>query len=90
MLSRTRGCLREAGRGGKGNRAATIFQKYGAKFFLDQVIAKKLKLHGVGSGDTLTPIDTIDTIDTIGAAVQTEHPDLAQQGRPGRHRHAPL
>ena len=40
------------------------------------MIAKKLELQGIGSGDTLT------SIDTIAAAVQSEQPNLAPQAAP--------
>ncbi len=58
------------------DQAADLFSSRSAKLYLNQVIAKKLELQGVGSGDTLT------SIDSLAAAVQTEHPGLAQQAAP--------
>ena len=58
------------------DQAAALFRSRGAARYLSQVIAKKLELQGVGSGDALTSIDSIAT------AVQTEHPDLAPQAAP--------
>ena len=58
------------------DKAAEIFQRHGLSFYLDQVIAKKLELQGASSTDAQT------SIDSVAAAVQTEHPDLANQAAP--------
>ena len=57
-------------------RAAERFGKLGAKLYLDQVIAKRLELQGVGLGDTQT------SIDTVADAVQAEAPDLSTTAAP--------
>jgi len=56
--------------------SGALFEAHGIVHHLDRVIAKKFELRGVGSGDTLT------SIDTLAAAVQTEHPNLAPQAVP--------
>ena len=56
--------------------AAALFQKHGAKLFLEQVIAKKLELQG------LSDADVNSSIVALNASVQSEHPDLSRQAAP--------
>jgi class 3 adenylate cyclase len=56
--------------------AAEPFRRYGAKFYLDQVIALKVQIQGITSEDIRSSIVAIN------AAVQSEHPDLRQQTAP--------
>ena len=55
--------------------ASKLFEQYGAKLYLDQVIAKKLELQGV-SGDVSA------TIDVLMRTLQAERPDLASRAAP--------
>jgi len=58
------------------DRAAALFQEYGAKLYLNRVIAKKVKLQGITSGDIKT------SIDAVAAIAQSEQPDLRQHAAP--------
>jgi class 3 adenylate cyclase len=57
------------------DRAAVLFRQHGAKLYLDRVIAAKVRLQGVGSGQGRS-------IDAVLASVQSEHPDLAPMASP--------
>jgi class 3 adenylate cyclase len=57
------------------DRAAVLFQQHGAKLYLDRVIAAKVRLQGVGSGQGRS-------IDAVLASVQSAHPDLAPMAAP--------
>jgi class 3 adenylate cyclase len=56
--------------------AAEALSQTGAKFYLDQVIAKKVQLQGITSEDMGSSIVAVNT------AVQTEKPDLRRQAAP--------
>ncbi len=56
--------------------AAALFQQHGAKLFLEQAIAKKVELQGVGSQDMGSSIVLVTN------AVQAERPDLRPQAAP--------
>jgi class 3 adenylate cyclase len=56
------------------DRAIVPFRQYGAKLYLDQAVAMKVRLQGVGLGKP--------TIDTVAESVQSEHPDLAPVAAP--------
>jgi class 3 adenylate cyclase len=58
------------------DRAGELFRQHGAKFYLDQVITKKLEIQGVSSLDTRTSIDAVATF------VQREQPDLRPHAAP--------
>ena len=66
------------------DRAGELFRQHGAKFYLDQVITKKLEIQGVSSLDTRTSIDAVASY----RAAANARPALAR--RAGRHRHAAL
>ncbi len=55
--------------------ASELFQRHGAKLYLDQVIAKKLELQGA-SGDVSS------TIEVLTRTVEAERPDLASRVAP--------
>ena len=57
-------------------RAGELFQEHGAKLYLDRVIATKVKLQGVASGDIKT------SIDAVAATVLANQPDLRQHAAP--------
>ena len=57
------------------DRAAVLFRQHGAKLYLDRVIAAKVRLQGVGSGQGRS-------IDAVLASVQSAHPDLAPMAAP--------
>jgi len=57
------------------DRAAVLFREHGAKLYLDRVIAAKVRLQGVGSGQGRS-------IDAVLASVQSAHPDLAPMAAP--------
>jgi tetratricopeptide (TPR) repeat protein len=59
------------------DQAAELFQQYGAKLYLDQVIAKKLELQG-GAGSS----DPRATIDVLTESIDAERPDLASRVAP--------
>ena len=56
--------------------ASKLFEQYGAKLYLDQVIAKKLELQGVASTDSRA------TIDVLTRSVEVERPDFASRAAP--------
>jgi class 3 adenylate cyclase len=58
------------------DRAAALFRAYGAKLYLDQVIAKKLDLQG------LTGSSIYASIDAIADSVQQERPDVSLHAAP--------
>ena len=58
------------------DRAAELFQEHGAKLYLDRVIATKLMLQGVASGEIKT------SIDAVAATVLANQPDLRQHAAP--------
>ena len=58
------------------DRAGELFRQHGAKFYLDQVITKKLEIQGVSSLDTRT------SIDAVASFVQREKPDLRSHAAP--------
>ena len=58
------------------DRAGELFQQHGAKLYLDQVIAKKVQLQGIASGDIRT------SIDSVAAIVHSEQPDLSPHAAP--------
>jgi class 3 adenylate cyclase len=58
------------------DQAGERFRQHGAKFYLDQVIARKLQLQGAAM------IDTNTSIDTVAVAVQKERPDLRSHAAP--------
>ena len=57
------------------DRAAVLFREHGAKLYLDRVIAAKVRLQGVGSGQGRS-------IDAVLASVQSAPPDLAPMAAP--------
>jgi class 3 adenylate cyclase len=57
--------------------ALRLFEKHGAKLYLDQVIAKKLELQG-GAGST----DSRATIDVLTESIEAARPDLASRVAP--------
>jgi eukaryotic-like serine/threonine-protein kinase len=58
------------------DRAAAHLRPHGAKFYLDQVIARKVALQGVTSEDSRSSIVALNI------AVQSDHPDLRRQTAP--------
>jgi class 3 adenylate cyclase len=58
------------------DQAGERFRQHGAKFYLDQVITRKLQLQGAAM------IDTNTSIDTVAVAVQKERPDLRSHAAP--------
>jgi eukaryotic-like serine/threonine-protein kinase len=58
------------------DRAAALFQRHGARLYLDQVIAKKVELQGLTSDDMRSSIVSLNT------AVQSEPPDLLAHAAP--------
>ncbi|MCH7512171.1 MAG: hypothetical protein IIB19_07390, partial [Chloroflexi bacterium] len=58
------------------DRAAALFQEHGAKLYLGRVIATKVKLQGITSGDIKT------SIDAVAATVLANQPDLRQHAAP--------
>ncbi len=58
------------------DRAAGLFQKHGARLYLDQIVAKKVELQGIGSHDSR------ESIDAVTAAVQAEKPDISVHAAP--------
>ena len=57
--------------------AQALFVEHGAKLYLDQVIAKKLELQGVGADSDVTT-----SIDAVATSVGRERPDLATHAAP--------
>ncbi len=60
----TRGALQHL------DRAMALFQEHGAKLYLDQALALKVRLQGIGSTDLRT------SIDAVRESVQAERPEL--------------
>jgi class 3 adenylate cyclase len=58
------------------NRAAAIYQSRGVKMFLDEVIAKKVELQGITSGELSSSIVVVTS------SVQAERPDLSVHAAP--------
>jgi len=58
------------------DRAAALFQQHGARLYLDRVIARKLELQGISSGDIRT------SIDMVAASVQRERPEISVHAAP--------
>ena len=56
--------------------AQALFAQYGAKLYLDRVIAKKLELQGAGSTDTQTSLVSLTT------SVEADRPDVASAVAP--------
>ncbi len=56
------------------DRATALFQQHGAKLYLGQALAMKVRLQGVGSG--------LRSIDAVAESVRSEHPDLALVAAP--------
>jgi class 3 adenylate cyclase len=57
------------------DRAAAPFREHGAKLYLDRVIAAKVRIQGISSGQGRS-------IDAVLASVQSAHPDLAPMASP--------
>jgi serine/threonine protein kinase/class 3 adenylate cyclase len=57
------------------DRAIALFQQYGARLYLDQAVAMKVRLQGIGSAGGRS-------IDAVAESVQSEHPDLAPLAAP--------
>ncbi|MEX1255884.1 MAG: protein kinase [Dehalococcoidia bacterium] len=58
------------------DRAGELFRQHGAKFYLDQVIARKLQLQGVTVSDIQTSIGAVTL------AVERERPDMSVHAGP--------
>ena len=58
------------------DRAAALFQEHGAKLYLGRVIATKVKLQGIVSGEIKT------SIDAVFVTVQAQQPDLRSHAAP--------
>jgi class 3 adenylate cyclase len=56
--------------------AAQLFQKHGAKLYLDQALQKKLELQGISNADVRSSILVVSSV------VEAEKPSLTQQAAP--------